>query len=106
DDLFASFLNDQREISVDDIIYKITPEGTYACRSDKYQRLLEILSSNPKHGDSDKEDDESGDSRTIEDGIFFYDSFSSIGKSKIVEFEVAESLLEQETLSNNARVSY
>jgi len=106
DDLFASFLNDKKELSVDNIIYKITPEGTYACKTEKYNRLLEILSKNPKHGNSNVKDDEAGDSKTLEDGIFFYDSFASPGKSKKVKFEVAETFSPSQSDVQNARVNY
>ncbi|MCF0061344.1 hypothetical protein MUK70_19075 [Dyadobacter chenwenxiniae] len=106
DELFASLLNEEAELSVDNIIYKVTEQGTYACKSENYERLLEILSTNPKHGNSDVANDEAGDSKQIDDGIFFFDSFASQGASKKVHFEVAETFETTSPEEQNARVSY
>lgn len=76
DNYFAGLLNENREIQVDNYIVKVTNEGTYYCLPNKYQRLLAILLDSPRHGNSDDPYDLAGDSKLIEEGIFFYDSFA------------------------------
>jgi len=106
DEYFANLLNDNREIQIDDNIVKITEEGTYICHVSKYNRLLEILKDTPKHGDSNNKDDVAGDSKEIESGIAFYDSFSTTKNEPIVTFEIPENDPSVTQNNSNARVSF
>lgn len=104
DDYFASFMNDEHELQIEENIIKVTEEGTYICNNDKYSRLIEILKTRPTHGNSNVADDLAGDYKTIEDGILFYDSFSTPKPSSKINFQVAES--ENTSQGSNTRVNF
>jgi len=103
DQYFANLLNEDRELQIGTNIIKITPEGTYICMDSKYDRLKEILSSKPKHGNNDDPNDKAGDHKDLESGIYFYDSFAAPGKSERISFSIAPMILKQDP---NARTTF
>lgn len=106
DPYFASLFNQDRELQIGEKIIKITKEGTYICHASKYNRLLEILQDNPEHGNSSSPDDEAGDYKDLEEGIFFFDSFASEGSSKEINFSMASPEEEREGENPNSRVTH
>lgn len=99
DTYFASLLNTDRELQIEDNILRVTAQGTYICQADKYDRLLEILAENPQHGDENG----SGNQFMVEDGIFFHDSFDQPLPMEVTEFTVPEI---EEPTDPNGRVTF
>ncbi|MDN3203974.1 hypothetical protein [Algoriphagus sediminis] len=67
-----SFLNEDMEIEIEGMIYKVTSYGTFGCPSDKYEKLLEVIENfNPNARIA------SGTLGGVEgdDGIIFEDTF-------------------------------
>jgi len=84
DEFFASVLNENMEIKVDSVIYKVTPFGTFIIDSEKYGRTIELLEAN--HFD-EKEDFSAhkffshllhDDFYKVEDGIILLDTYKRI----------------------------
>lgn len=80
DTIFAKMLNWEREIQVGEMIYKITPAGTYFCAEEKYDELINYIDKTKNQNSETSKSNlrksvrEPG-LRRISDNIYLYDTF-------------------------------
>ena len=88
DPFFASLLNENREISVNGVVYKITEQGTFFAPNDKLDRINEIIDN---IGSSKKSEQigtlVSENLYEVEDGVYLFDSFRASETVDVYEYE-------------------